>query len=298
VSDSASQIVILGHTGFIGNALLAHFCTNGDIPIRGFDSSSLDLTQPAALAALAAILDSQTILVFAAAHTLDRAADSLDIFDANMAMVLNVARVLTMQPVRKCVYFSTMSVYGDRTSNLALREDTPVAPTTYYAAAKYAGECILQQVAHAADLPLLVLRPCRVEGPGVCYANYGPVYFLRSILSDGTVWLYGDGRERRDHLYIHDLVRIVAHLVCGDYTGVYNLASGQSYSYLEILAYLQGVVPQEFTVHYRPRTRPLIHQQCDISKLLRAMPHCQFTSLTERIQATYDYYASRQHAAD
>jgi UDP-glucose 4-epimerase len=294
VLDSASQIVILGHTGFIGNALLAHFRTNGNIPIRGFDSSSLDLMQPAALAALTAVLDSRTILVFAAAHTLDRAADSLDIFDANMAMALNVARVLTMQPVRKCVYFSTMSVYGDRTSHLALREDTPVAPTTYYAAAKYAGECILQQVAHAADFPLLILRPCRVEGPGARYANYGPVCFLRSILDDGAVWLYGDGRERRDHLYIHDLVRIVAHLVCGDYTGVYNLASGQSHSYLEILACLQDIVPQKFAVQHRPRTRPLIQQQCDISKLLGAMPHYQFTPLMERLQATYDYYASRQ----
>jgi UDP-glucose 4-epimerase len=297
VSDSTSQIVILGHSGFIGNALFEHFCTNGDIPVHGFDSSSLDLTQPAAMAALAAVLDTQTLLVFTAAHTLDRAADCLDTFDTNMAMALNVARVLTMQPVRKCVYFSTMSVYGDRASNLSLREDTPVAPTTYYAAAKYAGECILQQVAHAADFPLLVLRPCRVEGPGACYASYGPVHFIRAILGNSTVWLYGDGRERRDHLYIHDLVRIVAHLVCGDYTGVYNLASGQSHSYLEILACLQDIVPQEFTIHYQPRTRPLIHQQCDISKLLRAMPHCQFTPLTERLRTIYDYYASRQQVA-
>jgi UDP-glucose 4-epimerase len=294
VSDSVSQIVILGHTGFIGNALMAHFCTNGNIPIRGFASSSLDITQPDALAALAAVLDSRTILVFAAARTLDRAADSLDIFDANMAMALNVARVLTVQPVRKCVYFSTMAVYGDRTSHLALHEDTPVAPATYYAAAKYAGECILQQVAHAADFPLLILRPCRVEGPGAPYTTYGPVCFLRSILGDGTVWLDGDGRERRDHLYIHDLVRIVAHLVCGDYTGVYNLASGQSHSSLEILARLQDIVPQNFAVQYRPYTRPLIHQHCDISKLLRAMPHYQCTPLTERLQATYDYYASQQ----
>jgi UDP-glucose 4-epimerase len=298
VSDSASQIIILGHTGLIGKALFEHFCTNGDIPVRGFDASSLDLMQPAALAALAAVLDRRTILVFAAAHTPDRTADSLDIFDVNMAMVLNVARVLTIQPVRQCVYFSTMSVYGERTSNLALREDTPVAPTTYYAAAKYAGECILQQVAHAADFPLLVLRPCCVTGPGARAANDIPAYFLRSILGSNTVWLCGDGRERRDHLDIHDLVRIVAHLVCGDYTGVYNLASGQSHSPLEILACLQDIVPQEFAVQYRPRTRPLIHQQCDISKLLRAMPHCQFTPLTECLQATYDYYASQQQAAD
>jgi hypothetical protein len=42
----------------------------------------------------------------------------------------------------------------------------------------------------------------------------------------------------------------------------------------------------------------LIHQQCDISKLLRAMPQCQFTPLSERLQATYDYYASQQQAAN
>jgi UDP-glucose 4-epimerase len=245
---------------------------------------------------LATVLDSQTTLVFAAAQTLDRMEDCLDIFDANMAMALNVARLLATHPVRKCVYFSTVSVYGDRASNLALREDTPVAPATYYAAAKYAGECILHQVAHTAGFPLLILRPCRVEGPGARYATYGPVYFIQSILRDGTVSLYGDGRERRDHLAIDDLVRIVGHLINGDYTGVYNLASGQSHSYLEILACLRRVIPQEFAVHFRPRTRPLIHQQFDIGKLLHAMPQCQFTPLIERLRATYDYY-TRQTTA-
>ena len=297
MSHSSSQVVILGHTGFIGKALYDYLSVHGDAPVLGLASSTLDLTRPAALDTLATVLDSQTTLVFAAAQTLDRTVDCLDMFDANMAMALNVARVLTQHPVRQCVYFSTLSVYGDRTSNLVLREDTPIAPTTYYAAAKYAAECILHQVAHAAGFPLLILRPCRVEGPGARYANYGPVHFIQSILRDGSVCLYGDGRERRDHLYIDDLVRIVIHLINGKYTGIYNLASGQSHSYLEILACLRNVIPQEFTVHYRPRTRPLIHQQCAIGRLLCAMPQCQFTPLPERLRATYDFYAAQQPVA-
>jgi nucleoside-diphosphate-sugar epimerase len=217
-------------------------------------------------------------------------ADCLDIFDANMAMALNVARLLATHPVRKCVYFSTVSVYGDRTSHVVLREDTPVAPSTYYAAAKYAGECILHQVAHAAGFPLLILRPCHVEGAGERSAGYGPGHFIQSILRDGTVSIYGDGRERRDYLAIDDLVRIVAHLINGDYTGVYNLASGHSHSALELLARLCHIIPQEFTVHSLPRTRPLVHQQFDISKLLQAMPQWQFTPLTECLQTIYDHY--------
>jgi UDP-glucose 4-epimerase len=297
VSAPFSQIIILGHTGFIGRALFEHFTRLGDLPVLGLASSTLDLTQAAAQETLGAMLDRQTLLVFAAARTLDRGADCLDTFDTNIAMALNVARVLSTHPVGKCVYFSSASVYGDRVSNLAIGEDTPVAPTTYYAAAKYAGECILHQVAHAGGFPLLILRPCRVEGPGARYANYGPVHFIRSILQENTVCIYGDGQERRDHLYIDDLVRIVAHLSRGEHRGIYNLASGTSHSYLEILAGLRNRLLQEFVIHHRPRTRPLIHQQFDISKLLRAMPQCQFTPLAERIRVTYDYYASMPSAA-
>jgi nucleoside-diphosphate-sugar epimerase len=109
--DTASQIVILGYTGFIGKALSHYLRVHGDTPVIGFASSSLDLRCPAALDTLATVLDSQTTLVFAAAQTLDRMEDCLDIFDANMAMALNVARLLATHPVRKCVYFSTVSVY-------------------------------------------------------------------------------------------------------------------------------------------------------------------------------------------
>jgi UDP-glucose 4-epimerase len=292
-----SQIIILGHTGFIGNALFEYFTRLGDFPVVGLASSTLDLTQAVAQETLGALLDRQTLLVFTAARTLDRGMDCLATFDTNIAMALNVARALSRHPVRKCVYFSSVSVYGDRASNLAISEDTPVAPTTYYAAAKYASECILHQVAHTGGFPLLILRPCRVEGPGGRYANYGPVHFIRSILQENTVCIYGDGQERRDHLYIDDLVRIVAHLSRSECRGIYNLASGTSHSYLEILACLRNSLSQEFVIHHRPRTRPLIHQQFDVSRLLRAMPQCQFTPLAERLRVTYDYYASMPSAA-
>lgn len=291
MTEPSSQVVILGHTGFIGKALFDHLHKSGDVTVRGFASSTVDLTEPYALRVLSEVLEERTTLVLASAITLDRAVDSLDLFTANTAMVTNLARCLETRAIGKCVYFSTVSVYGDAVTHLSITEQSPIAPTTYYAAAKYAGECILQQVAQRMGFPLLILRPCRVDGPGALHANYGPGQFIRSILHHGCVQLYGDGSELRDHVYIDDLVRITHDLMRGDFSGIYNLASGQSHTYRQVVDSLQRILPQRFRIVHRLRTRPRIDQGFDLSKLFQAIPHVRFTPIEESLRATYDSYA-------
>ena len=264
-----SRIVILGNTGSIGNRLFHHFQSQTNLRTLGYSSKTIDLRKPESVNILSEKTDQGTVLIVASGFTLDRHTDSLEHFIANTEIAVNVARFLETCPIAQCIYLSTVSVYGDEATNLSINEETPINPITYYAAGKYAAECILKNAVRLSGTSFLNLRLCRAYGPGVRFANYGPVQFIRSIFEKGAVELYGDGHELRDLLYIDDLCRLVEGLIRGRFSGVYNLASGKSYSFSEILAVLKQIGASNFEISHTARSRPLIDQKFNISKLLQ-----------------------------
>ncbi len=283
-----AKVVILSNTGFIGKAVYEYMRDNTTAEIHGYSSSSLNLLYPDSLNALDDIVNENTALILAAAITRDRV-ETLDSFYDNVTMYTNVARFLEHHRVYKCVYLSTSSVYEDPVNQTPINEATPPTNTSYYAIAKYAGEAILQNVADEAEFPCLILRLPGVYGPGDTHLDwYGPGGFIRSILKNKSLRLYGDGRELRDRLYIDDLVRIVYYLTCSNAAGIYNLATGQSHSYMEIIDCLREIVPHDFDVINIPRTKPLVDWKFDITKLSRALPDFRFTELKQGLQETYE----------
>jgi UDP-glucose 4-epimerase len=99
--------------------------------------------------------------------------------------------------------------------------------------------------------------------------------------------LYGDGSELRDHLFIEDLVQIVRHLVQSDEGGIYNLASGVSRTYQDMLSIIHAVVKKEFEVAHEGRTRPQVDQTVDVSHLKQVVPGLRLTSLEQGIRETF-----------
>jgi len=287
-----ASMVILSNTGFIGKALYIYLQHNTASEIQGYPSSSINLLSPDSLKALDDVLDKKAALILTATITRDRE-DTLDSFCANITMFTNVARFLENHQVNKCIYISTVSVYGDVVNQLPVTEATPVTPTSYYGIAKYAGEVILQNVANSAGFPLLILRLPGVYGPGDTHLGwYGPGSFIRSILQDKSLSLYGDGEELRDRLYIDDLVRLICSLAYSDESGIYNLATGQSHSYIEIADLLREIIPCDFDVFHIPRTKPIVDWKFDVTKLSRAVPGFYFTELRQGLQETYEAIAA------
>jgi len=291
MTKTPNKVVILSNTGFIGKALYDYLRDNMAGEIRGYSSSPINLMYPDSLSALDDIVDEETALILTAAITRDRE-DTLDSFNTNVTMLTNVARFLENHQVNKCVYISTVSVYGEPTNQLFITEETPVNPTSFYALAKYAGEVILQNVAISAGFPLLILRLPGVYGPGDTHLDwYGPGGFIRSIAEEKSIRLYGDGKEFRDRLYVEDLVCIVYHLTCGNAAGIYNVATGQSHSFIEIIDYLREIVPFDFNVFHIPRTKPPVDWKFDITKLSRVLPDFCFMELRKGLRETYEALA-------
>ncbi|MFC2019503.1 NAD-dependent epimerase/dehydratase family protein [Chloroflexota bacterium] len=192
------KVVILGNTGFIGAALTAELQQNNSLLVEGYNSSNLDLTLGNCVDRLCDVVDDKTVVIVTSRS--HRTQDKIESFSDNITIATNVAQCLSKKRVRKCLYFSTLSVYSDTTTNLSITEETAVTPASLYGAAKFASECVVKQAASENDIPLVIFRPCMVYGPGDNSDAYGPTRFIKSVLQEGKVYLFGDGTELKEHL--------------------------------------------------------------------------------------------------
>jgi UDP-glucose 4-epimerase len=275
--------IVLGNRGFIGQALCRYLESSG-AEVQGLSSEQVDLRRPEGVAALSEALTPDTTVIVCSGiappggNTLDGLAD-------NLLMATNLARALEAHPPRKCVYLSSDAVYplGDA----PVTEESALELSSYYAIGKYTTETVLQTVAAAKGFPLLLLRPTGVYGPGDTHGSYGPNRFVRQVVQDGSVRLFGQGEETRDHIYVDDLVRITAALAASDATGVLNLATGSSRTFGSVVDDLRAIVPDAFEVVNAPRGGAVTHRAFDVARLRMALPECAFTPFETGLRATY-----------
>jgi UDP-glucose 4-epimerase len=199
-------------------------------------------------------------------------------------MATNLAVYLEGRAIGSLVYVGSDAVYGF--DDEVVTEETPVAPIGYYALGKYAAERVMDCAARAASVPLLVLRVTGVYGPGDPHASYGPNAFARSLARDHSVRIFGAGEEERDHVYIDDVARVTSDFVQNGTTGVFNVATGQSWSFGELIKVIRDLVPYPVEVTSVPRKGAITHRRFDVSRLTRTLPELRFTALREGLRTT------------
>jgi UDP-glucose 4-epimerase len=249
-----SRVVILGASGFVGQALL-RLCAAQKIPTLAPSSRELDLTQPDAAALLAAQLRPDDCVVFAAAIDRGNRSTPEDTI-RSITMASTMAAALTATPVAHLIYLSSDAVYP---ASIALvREATSAAAATLYGSMHRTRELIL--AAHA-PVPQAVLRLSALYGVGDTHNAYGPNRFVREALADGRITLFGQGEECRDHLWMEDAVAMILHVAAMRATGLLNIASGRSLSFAsvaQIVANHTGAA-----IVHTHRRQPITHRHTD-----------------------------------
>jgi len=120
---------------------------------------------------------------------------------------------------------STDEVYGDVPKG-ASRESDQLAPRSPYAASKAGGELLVRAYHETYGLPTLVTRASNNFGPYQYPEKFLPVLILNA-LDDKPIPLYGDGRQRRDWLYVEDHCAALELLLeRGERGTAYNVGAG------------------------------------------------------------------------
>lgn len=281
---SKPRLVVLGGTGFIGRAVVAEGRRTG-FEVVALRSADIDPHVSSVRLAIADLLTAGTILLFAA--RVRRRDDARLARDEDIALVKTISQLVAAGRLRKCVYLSSLAVYGDSQTNLSITEETPASPTSPYGDGKLVGEQLLTDAATSRGTPSLILRPCMVYGPGDRASAYGPSALTRSVVRTGRVSVFGDGADRRPYLFIDDAASVVLRLAVEDHVGTFNVASDESHSFEQILDRLRHSTDRRFEVVREPRMRPKTDLVVSPRKLQRALGDLTFTTLDEGLAATH-----------
>ena len=127
-------------------------------------------------------------------------------FDVNIAGTFNVLEACVKHKVKKLVYSSSASVYGDA-SEVPMTESHPFNNKNFYGATKIAGEAMLTSFYHRYNLNYVGLRYMNVYGPRQDYHGaYIAVIMkmLDAIDRGGSPTIMGDGSEAFDFVAVED----------------------------------------------------------------------------------------------
>ena len=281
-----TRALVLGHTGYIGGRLYAALHERcPDMEVLGYSLGRVDLTREDQIGLLAAVCNRKTALILCSGIK-KQYGDTLEHFQQNVAIAANVGRLVSEHPVGRVIFFSSAEVYGEAVQDTAITEQTPVRPTSYYGLAKFVSEGLLRKAVND-TASLVVLRPPLVYGPGERGSYYGPGGFVRAAYRGDPITLWGEGDELREFLYVDDLVNITIRFTLLDWSGVVNIASGDSRTFRELLDLVATEAPRSVTIGTRSRTRPKVDQRFVGSLIQELMPDVRFTSLEAGIRQVF-----------
>jgi UDP-glucose 4-epimerase len=275
-SKAAARLVLLGANGFVGKALLSKARAEGR-SIRPIPSAEIDLTQTGARQRLAEILKPDDTLVFASVITPDKGKDT-SAFVSNIAMGNEVALALRAAPVAKVMYISSDAVFAEDLPPIT--EATLPCPNGLYGIMHLAREKMLEEVCAAKGIKLLILRPCAIYGPGDTHNSYGPNRFIHSALRDGTIRLFGNGEERRPHLFIDDFIEVLGESSrITELTGVLHPIPETSHSFMEVAQEIAFLLKLPKDIECLPRGSKPSHKTFASGRMQRDLPHIELRSL-------------------
>lgn len=223
-SRKPRRVVILGN-GFIGNAIATNLIADS-IEVLRLTSSSLNLLEEGVEKNLASQLHTYDVLIFTSAKA---PCKDVKMLQENIQMAKAVGQALDIQSVSHLIYISSDAVYKD--SKAPISEKSCAEPQSLHGLMHLAREIILKQLCQC---PLTIVRPTLVYGINDPHNGYGPNRFGRLAKGGSDIVLFGKGEERRDHVYVEDIARLVNLLVLHRAVGVVNAVSGQTVSFNEL----------------------------------------------------------------
>jgi len=282
-----TRVVVLGHSGFIGQALMRRLGADHSYDIAGRSVSAIDLRDADSVKALAPLLTPETVVIMCAAIK-RQAGDTLENYRQNVFMTLNLARALGERPVGRLIYMSSAAIYGEDIDNTAITEETPPNIRSYYGLAKLTAEQILTKVMTDIGGTLVCLRPPTIYGAREETPSYGVGSFLRQAVAGETITLWGDGTELRGMVFVDDAVEAIARLIHSRHAGPLNLASLRSYSFKEALDAVAALVGRPVNVATRERSKHKVDNVFDNRRVKALLPDFAFTDLATGARLTYE----------
>jgi UDP-glucose 4-epimerase len=213
----------------------------------------------------------------------------------NVQGTLNLLEAAVRHDVRRLVYASSSSVYGDSEELPKVETMTP-NPKSPYAVAKLAGEYYCGVFSALHELPTVALRYFNVFGPrqdpNSEYSAVIPI-FVKALIEGRSPTIHGDGEQSRDFTFIENVVSANLLALDSDTTGgrVYNIACGERYTLNQLFAALRQEIGSEAeATHGPPRAGDVKHSMAAIDRIQAELGYRVGLGFAEGIRRTVGWY--------
>jgi len=280
------NIALFGASGFIGSNLTQYFKRQKRCRLIGISRSEADLTKPESTTAVVKKLKdlSKLIIIFTATANHPSLTPN-GIMLANIAMAVNLAKLISGLKCRQVIYLSSVDVYGRKNLKLPISEENRIKPESPYAASKFISELIITAECSRQNIPAVILRLPGVYGSGDNSNRIIPSV-IGSLRTGAVLKIKGDGKQQRDLLYAGDIARLADRIIRHPLSGTFNAVTGKMYSINEIIRMTENIAGKKLQRKYQ-RAR---NSQSDLyfgpSLILRHLRGFSFTPLLEGLRLT------------
>jgi ADP-L-glycero-D-manno-heptose 6-epimerase len=270
------RCLVTGGTGFIGSQLVRHLVENGhEVVITGHEAE-----QPLPFFAGKRIFPGLfgidwkavgriDVLFHQAALNDTRCLDRGEMMRSNLDGSKALFDYAVRQGCRRIVYASSTAVYGRNAA--PYRESNPCDLNTPYAESKKAMEDAAQEIARRhPGVRIVGLRYCNVYGPGESHKGRraSMIYQCARQMQYGNPRLFKYGRQRRDYIYVKDVVRANMLAAEAEESGIVNCGCGSATSFNRVVEILNEVLgcarrPEYFDNPYADNYQD--HTECDMT---------------------------------
>jgi nucleoside-diphosphate-sugar epimerase len=266
------RTIIIGAGGFVGGAIARQLVAD-QVAVLPLTRKEVDLLSEDAVPKLKGLLRPGDSVVMVSAIA---PAKTVPVLMQNLRMVEAACAAISQVDIAHLLYISSDAVYTDHAHPVT--ECSHLGPSTIHGMMHAARELMLKNTSHA---PVTMLRPTLLYGGADPHNGYGPNRFRRQAARGEPIVIFGEGEERRDHVFIDDVAKLASLVLWHRSAGALNIATGVSTSFSRIANMVMKQFPGS-VVKSLPRDGPpphLLHRHFDISGCLKAFPMFHYTQL-------------------
>lgn len=221
-------------------------------------------------------------------------------FDVNVNGTIQLLEVMKANQVKKLIYASSSSVYGNNVKIPYSESDNVDLPISPYAASKKAGELITHTFHHLYQMDVINLRFFTVYGPGQ-RPDLAIHKFFKSHLTNSPISIYGDGSTSRDYTFVDDITEgvISAMNYLSANQNVYeiiNLGNQHPVKLSELIDSIEEVSGKKFQLQQLPMQAGDVDRTfAEIEKAKRLLNYQPKTKLKEGLKKFHDWFQKKNN---
>ncbi len=216
-------------------------------------------------------------------------------YDVNVRGTTNLLEMAKYYHVKKFIFASSSSVYGENKKVPFSEDDNVDYPISPYAATKKAGELISFTYHHLYGIPVSCLRFFTVYGPRQ-RPEMAIHKFTRLIYEGKSIPVYGDGTSRRDYTYVDDIISGITATVNTEMGyEIINLGESKTVKLTELISLIEENLQKKAIIEWlpdQPGDVPVTF--ADIGKARRLLGYAPCVDIKEGTGRFVEWFLKRE----